>query len=72
MSHFPLALAVSPLCRAIMVLGGLALFFQAQHRLMDRFSQWPLRWQAGSVVCALAAIVALGVFEGAQFIYFQF
>jgi D-alanyl-lipoteichoic acid acyltransferase DltB (MBOAT superfamily) len=72
MVHFPLASGVSPLAGAILVLGGLALFLQWQHRLMDRFSQWPVPWQAGGVVCALATIAALGVFEGAQFIYFQF
>ena len=55
-----------------LILGGLALFFQSQYRLMDRFSQWPVRWQAAGVVAALAAIATLGVFEGAQFIYFQF
>ena len=72
MFHFPLASGVSPLAGAIFILGGLALFFQSQYRLMDRFSQWPVRWQAAGVVAALAAIATLGVFEGAQFIYFQF
>ena len=71
MFHWPVA-GISPLVQPLILLGGLALFFQWQHEQMDRFSMWPTRWQAVAVVLALAAITALGVFEGAQFIYFQF
>jgi D-alanyl-lipoteichoic acid acyltransferase DltB (MBOAT superfamily) len=63
---------VSPLLQPLLVLGGLAMFFQWQHHRMDHFSEWKGRWQAFAVVLALAAIMGLGVFEGAQFIYFQF
>jgi D-alanyl-lipoteichoic acid acyltransferase DltB (MBOAT superfamily) len=72
MFHFGPIHGISPLAGAIAVLGGLALWFQWKHEMMDSFSQWPVRWQAASVAGALAVITALGVFEGAQFIYFQF
>jgi hypothetical protein len=39
---------------------------------MNHFAQWRTRWQVLGVVILLAGITALGVFEGAQFIYFQF
>lgn len=63
---------ISPLLQPVLVLGGLALFFQWKHEQMDQFSLWRPGWQATAVVLALAAIFGLGVFEGAQFIYFQF
>jgi D-alanyl-lipoteichoic acid acyltransferase DltB (MBOAT superfamily) len=63
---------VSPLLQAVMGLGGLAAIFQWQHAKMDTFFTWPTRWQALSVILALAAITTLGVFQGTQFIYFQF
>ncbi len=66
------AAGISPLIQPLLVLGGLAMLFQWQHERMDHFSTWRTRWQALAVVLALAAIAALGVFEGAQFIYFQF
>ena len=62
----------SLLLQPVLCLGLIALFFQWQHERMDRFSTWRVRWQAMAVVIALALIVSLGVFEGAQFIYFQF
>ncbi|NBV24873.1 MAG: MBOAT family protein [Proteobacteria bacterium] len=64
--------SVSPLLQAVLGLGGLATFFQWQHAKMDMFSTWPTRWQALSVILALASITALGVFQGTQFFYFQF
>jgi len=72
MFHWPLAAGVSPLLQPLVVLGGLALLFQWQHEKMDRFSTWEPRWQALATALALAAITGLGVFNGAQFIYFQF
>lgn len=72
MFHWPLAASVSPLARPVIVLGGLALFFQWQHEKMDHFSDWKTGLQAAALALALAAIAGLGVFDGAQFIYFQF
>ena len=63
---------IDPLVQGIALLGGLSLLFQWKADAMNRFSQWPVFWQATSVVAAIAAIASLGVFEGAQFIYFQF
>jgi len=64
--------SLSPIARAILILGALSLFFQWKFDAMNRFSQWRLGWQVVGVVAALSAIAALGVFDGAQFIYFQF
>ena len=72
MFHWPLAAGVSPLTQPIIVLGALALFFQWQYEKMDHFSAWKTRWQAVATALALAAITGLGVFDGMQFIYFQF
>jgi alginate O-acetyltransferase complex protein AlgI len=72
MFHWPLAAGVSPLAQPVIVLGGLAMFFQRQHEKMDSFSAWKTGRQAVAVALALAAILGLGIFEGAQFIYFQF
>ncbi len=72
MFHWPLAAGVTPLARPVIVLGGLALFFQWQHEKMGHFSDWKTGWQAVALALALAAIAGLGVFDGAQFIYFQF
>jgi alginate O-acetyltransferase complex protein AlgI len=68
--HWPAS--ISSLFQPILMLGALAMLFQWQHDRMERFAEWPVRWQAAAVVLALTAITALGVFEGAQFIYFQF
>jgi alginate O-acetyltransferase complex protein AlgI len=63
---------LTPLAGGILALGLLGLFFQWKHELMDRFSQWQVRWQIAGATSALALITVLGVFEGSQFIYFQF
>ena len=63
---------INPIARAIVVLGAVSLFFQWKFDAMNRFSQWRVSWQVVAVLAALCAIAALGVFEGAQFIYFQF
>ena len=63
---------INPIARAIVVLGAVSLFFQWKFDAMNRFSQWRVSWQVVGVLAALCAIAALGVFEGAQFIYFQF
>jgi D-alanyl-lipoteichoic acid acyltransferase DltB (MBOAT superfamily) len=62
----------SPLLWPIFLLGGLALFFQWKHEQMDYFFAWHTRYQVIGVVLALIAITCFGIFEGAQFIYFQF
>ncbi len=63
---------INPIARAIVVLGAVSLFFQWKFDAMNRFSQWRVSRQVVGVLAALCAIAALGVFEGAQFIYFQF
>jgi D-alanyl-lipoteichoic acid acyltransferase DltB (MBOAT superfamily) len=54
------------------LLGGLALFFQWKNDVMHEFSQWSDACKSVAVCAAIAAIALLGVFEGSQFIYFQF
>jgi alginate O-acetyltransferase complex protein AlgI len=71
-SMFVLPGSINPVARAILVLGALSLFFQWRFDAMNRFSQWRTAWQVVAVVAALCAIAALGVFDGSQFIYFQF
>jgi alginate O-acetyltransferase complex protein AlgI len=63
---------LTPLAGGILALGLLGLFFQWKHELMDRFSQWQVGWQIAGATSAFALITVLGVFEGSQFIYFQF
>jgi hypothetical protein len=64
--------SIDPMAQGIFLLGGLALFLQWKHEAMNRFARWPVHWQWLGVTAAMAAIAALGIFEGAQFIYFQF
>jgi D-alanyl-lipoteichoic acid acyltransferase DltB (MBOAT superfamily) len=66
------AQGISPLAQSVIVLGSLAMVFQWKHELMDHFSAWPGRWKVLGACGALALISALGIFEGSQFIYFQF
>ena len=63
---------VDPIARGILVLGLGAIFFQWKFESMNHFSQWRRRWQVTGIILALTAILSLGVFEGSQFIYFQF
>ena len=56
----------------VLVLGAIGLFLQWKHDLMERFSEWPSGWKAAALVLAGLGIASLGIFEGAQFIYFQF
>lgn len=72
LTHFPLADGLSPLAQPVLLLGALALILQWKCEAMDRFHEWRLGWQVAAVVGALAAIGALGVFDSAEFIYFQF
>jgi hypothetical protein len=54
------------------MLGALGLFFQWRSERMNEFSQWSNRNKAFAVTSALVLITVMGVFQGAQFIYFQF
>jgi D-alanyl-lipoteichoic acid acyltransferase DltB (MBOAT superfamily) len=56
----------------VAMLGALALFFQWRNEKMNEFSQWPVSNKAFAVTTALALITVMGVFQGTQFIYFQF
>lgn len=64
--------SVDPLCWPVLLLGSLALIFQWKCKQMDEFSEWPMAWQVAGVALVLLGIPCLGVFEGSQFIYFQF
>jgi hypothetical protein len=72
MFHLPGTIPFTGFVLPVVLLGGLALFFQSQNDRMNEFSQWPTTRKGTAVSAALAAITLLGVFEGAQFIYFQF
>jgi hypothetical protein len=63
---------LTPLASGIVLLSLLALFFQWKHDAMDHFSKWQVRWQVAGATSAITLITILGVFEGSQFIYFQF
>ena len=56
----------------VAMLGALGMFFQWKNGKMNEFSQWSGSNKAFAVTAALALIAVMGVFEGAQFIYFQF
>jgi alginate O-acetyltransferase complex protein AlgI len=56
----------------VAMLGALGLFFQWRNWKMNEFSQWSGSNKALAVTVALALITVMGVFQGAQFIYFQF
>lgn len=71
-SMFAFPHSVSPFARGVLLLGAASLFFQWKFDAMNHFSRWSTRWQAVSVIAALVLILTLGVFEGSQFIYFQF
>jgi alginate O-acetyltransferase complex protein AlgI len=72
MFDFTLDKGLSPLFWPILLLGGLAFLFQWKNEEMDHFYAWKTRTQVTGVVLALIAITCFGIFEGAQFIYFQF
>jgi alginate O-acetyltransferase complex protein AlgI len=56
----------------VTMLGALALFFQWRNWKMNEFSEWSGFSKALAVTTALTLITVMGVFQGAQFIYFQF
>ena len=63
---------IDPIGQGILVLGAASLFFQWKYDSMNHFSRWRTGAQVLAVIIALTAILSLGVFEGSQFIYFQF
>lgn len=69
---FTLPSGVLPIARTILILGALGLGFQWTHHHSDRFVDWPSHWQALGVCTALVLLCVTGVFQGSQFIYFQF
>lgn len=72
MSNFHGMHELTALALPVVLLGGLSLIFQWQNERMNEFSQWSNSAKAVAVSGACAAIAVMGVFEGAQFIYFQF
>jgi hypothetical protein len=72
MINLPGTRSLSGFLVPVALLGGLALFFQWKNDRMNGFSQWQESSKGLAICAALAAITLLGVFEGAQFIYFQF
>lgn len=56
----------------VLLLGAMAMICQWRHESMHRFSQWKPSDQAKAIVVLLLLITTLGVFDGSQFIYFQF
>jgi D-alanyl-lipoteichoic acid acyltransferase DltB (MBOAT superfamily) len=63
---------VNGLAGGVLLLCFAALGLQWKHAAMDQFVTWPVNVQAASVILVLLMILSLGVFEGSQFIYFQF
>ena len=63
---------VLPVARTILILGALGIGFQLTHHHSDRFVDWPHQWQAVGVCTGLVLLCVMGVFQGSQFIYFQF
>jgi D-alanyl-lipoteichoic acid acyltransferase DltB (MBOAT superfamily) len=72
LTNFNFAAGLSAYAVPVAILGALALFLQWKSDAMDRFEHWPTPKQVFAVTSVLVAIASLGVFEGAQFIYFQF
>ncbi len=72
MGNFRLTDGLSPFARPVLLLGALALLLQWKCDQMDHFHSWRLPWQVLAVAGSVAAITAFGVFDSAQFIYFQF
>jgi alginate O-acetyltransferase complex protein AlgI len=56
----------------VLLFGSLAMALQFTYREMNYFVEWSPGRQAVGVGVCLCLICALGVFQGSQFIYFQF
>lgn len=65
--HGPLQFA-----RVIGLLGGLCLLLQWKQAELERFHAWSLGKQVFAFTASLLLIATIGVFQGSQFIYFQF
>ena len=63
---------ILPVARTVLVLSMLGMVFQWTHPHSDRFVDWPSHWQAIGICTGLALLCVTGVFQGSQFIYFQF
>ena len=61
-----------PFLIPIGIFGGLALLLQATEEHSEHFHKWPSFTQAFATCAVLVIITLFGVFEGGQFIYFQF
>ncbi len=69
---FTLPHGADPLLAGVLLCGAVTIFLQWKNSAMQQFVAWPVRWQVLAVTAVLLSIAGLGVFEGAQFIYFQF
>lgn len=63
---------VLPAARTVLILGGLGMSFQFAHKHFNQFVDWESHWQAVGVCTGMAMLCVMGVFQGSQFIYFQF
>jgi alginate O-acetyltransferase complex protein AlgI len=72
MSHFQGTHLLLKFFVPVALLGALGLFFQWRNERMNEFSQWSGSSKAFALTTALTLITVMGVFQGAQFIYFQF
>jgi D-alanyl-lipoteichoic acid acyltransferase DltB (MBOAT superfamily) len=63
---------VSSMGRALLFTGALTFLVQWKDPIMESFHTWKPWPQAVSVAFGMLLVTALGVFDGAQFIYFQF
>ncbi len=62
----------SPLARPVLLLGAVAMLFQYYHAPLNHFCDWSPRRKAVACSIAFLLICCLGVYQGSQFIYFQF
>jgi alginate O-acetyltransferase complex protein AlgI len=62
----------APVVGVVLFAGILTFAAQWRYETFEALHKWRTRWQVTAVVCTLALITSLGVFEGADFIYFQF
>ncbi len=63
---------VVPVLRVLLIVGALAMAVQWKNEALERFGLWAPARQAAAAALIVMAIVTLGVFDGADFIYFQF